>query len=69
MCTGPPPGNCHGEPPLPVGPDGEAVADSYYFVHQPLTGDATITTRVTALTGAVSTEGNAVARRHQPVLR
>jgi hypothetical protein len=34
-----------------VGPGGEAVSDSFYFVRQPLTGDATITVRVTSLTG------------------
>jgi ABC-type transport system involved in multi-copper enzyme maturation permease subunit len=36
---------------VPVGPDGEAVADSYSFVHQPLTGDGSITVRVASLTG------------------
>jgi ABC-type transport system involved in multi-copper enzyme maturation permease subunit len=35
----------------PVGPGGEAVTDSFYFVHQPLAGDGSITVRVTALTG------------------
>jgi ABC-type transport system involved in multi-copper enzyme maturation permease subunit len=66
VCTGPPPGNCHGEPPLPVGPNGDAVADTYYFVHQSLTGDATITARVTSLTGVVSIEGNAVRAGTDP---
>jgi ABC-type transport system involved in multi-copper enzyme maturation permease subunit len=37
----------------PVGPDGEAVTDSFYFVHQPLDGDGSITVRVTSLTGGV----------------
>ncbi len=35
----------------PVGPGGEAVTDSFYFVHQPLAGDGSITARVTSLTG------------------
>ncbi len=35
----------------PVGPGGEAVTDSFYFVHQPLAADGSITARVTALTG------------------
>jgi ABC-type transport system involved in multi-copper enzyme maturation permease subunit len=38
-------------PSVPTGPGGEAVTDSFYFVRQPLTGDGTITVRVTALTG------------------
>ncbi len=33
-----------------VGPGGEAVTDSFYFVHQPLAGDGSITVRVTSLT-------------------
>jgi hypothetical protein len=35
----------------PVGPGGEAVSDSFYFVRQPLDGDGTITVEVTSLTG------------------
>ena len=38
-------------PRYPIGPGGEAVIDSYYFVRQPLAGNGTITMRVTALTG------------------
>jgi ABC-type transport system involved in multi-copper enzyme maturation permease subunit len=37
----------------PLGPDGEAVTDSFHFVHQPLDGNGSITVRVTALTGMV----------------
>ena len=44
-----PPAAC--TPSNPVGPGGEAVTDSFYFVHQPLTGDGSITVRVTSLTG------------------
>jgi ABC-type transport system involved in multi-copper enzyme maturation permease subunit len=40
-----------GHPYVPIGPEGEAVTDHFYFVHQPLDGDGTITVRVTSLTG------------------
>ncbi|MEU4834511.1 hypothetical protein [Streptosporangium sp. NPDC023615] len=43
-----------GEGPCPaplVGPDGTAVKDRYYFVHQPLRGDGAVTARVSDLTG------------------
>ena len=33
----------------PIGPGGEAVTDSFYFVHRPLAGDGSITARVTSL--------------------
>jgi ABC-type transport system involved in multi-copper enzyme maturation permease subunit len=62
VCTGGGPGHspqsCGGEPPFPVGPGGEAVSDSYSFVHRPLTGDGTVTVRVTSLTGIVAASGN-----------
>ncbi len=35
----------------PVGPGGEPVSDSFYFVRQPLAGNGSITVRVTSLTG------------------
>jgi ABC-type transport system involved in multi-copper enzyme maturation permease subunit len=38
-------------PYIPHGPGGQIVTDSFYFVRQPLTGNGTITTRVTSLTG------------------
>jgi hypothetical protein len=38
-------------PYIPHGPGGEVVSDSFYFVHQPLTGNGAITARVTSLTG------------------
>ncbi|MFD4600683.1 ABC transporter permease subunit [Streptomyces sp. NPDC058464] len=41
---------------LPVGPGGEAVNDSFYFVHQALTGNGSITVPVTALTGVLAQE-------------
>ncbi len=37
----------------PLGPGGEAVTDSFYFAHQPLDGNGTITVRVTSLTGQI----------------
>ncbi|MGW2151885.1 hypothetical protein ACWCOT_46870 [Nonomuraea bangladeshensis] len=43
-----------GEGPCPaplLGPDGTAVKDKYYFVHQPLKGNGGITARVSDLTG------------------
>jgi ABC-type transport system involved in multi-copper enzyme maturation permease subunit len=38
-------------PYVPHGPGGEVVSDSFYFVRQPLTGNGSITARVTSLTG------------------
>jgi ABC-type transport system involved in multi-copper enzyme maturation permease subunit len=35
----------------PTGPGGEVVTDTFFFVHQPLVGDGSITARVTSLTG------------------
>jgi len=46
-------GPCHFY--VPVGPGGEAVTDSFYFVHRPLAGNGTITARVTSLTGELPT--------------
>jgi ABC-type transport system involved in multi-copper enzyme maturation permease subunit len=40
-----------GHPPVPIGPDGEAVEDSFYLAHQTLAGDGALTARVTSLTG------------------
>ncbi len=37
---------------VPAGPGGEAVTDTYMFVHQVLAGDGTLTARVTSLSGA-----------------
>jgi ABC-type transport system involved in multi-copper enzyme maturation permease subunit len=38
---------------FPSGPGGEPVSDSFYFVRQPLTGNGSITVRITSLTGLV----------------
>lgn len=48
-------------PKVPIGPGGEAVNDSYYIVHRPLTGNGTITVRVSSLTGYYAT-GNGPVR-------
>ena len=45
--------------PTPTGPGGQAVQDSFYFVHQPLTGDGSITARVTSFTGRYGGAGPA----------
>jgi ABC-type transport system involved in multi-copper enzyme maturation permease subunit len=36
----------------PTGPGGELVQDTFYFAHQPLTGDGTITVQMTGLTSS-----------------
>ncbi len=41
----------------PLGPGGEAVTDGFYFVHQPLGSDGSITVRVTSMAGSYSPEG------------
>ena len=38
-------------PSFPAGPGGEPVLDSFYFVRQPLTGDGSLTVRLTSMTG------------------
>ncbi|MGH3301333.1 MAG: ABC transporter permease subunit [Streptosporangiaceae bacterium] len=53
-------------PKYPIGPDGEAVSDSYYFVGQSLAGNGSITVRVTSLTGLHST-GNGQAAAQNPL--
>ncbi|MGO8726653.1 MAG: hypothetical protein ACLQK8_08040 [Streptosporangiaceae bacterium] len=48
----------------PVGPGGEAVSDSFYFVRQPLAGNGSITVQVTSLTGLLpSTNPNSTDMR------
>src|ERR1700722_2456686 len=39
----------------PVGPGGEAVTDTFYFVHRPLASHGSITARGTSLTGELPT--------------
>ncbi len=38
----------------PTGPGGEPVTDAFYFAHQPVTGNGTITVQMTSLTGHVT---------------
>jgi hypothetical protein len=40
---------------LPVGPGGQEVTDTFYFAHQSLAGDGSITVRITSLTGRIPT--------------
>ena len=57
LCIGPNPttGTCRSfyHPTPPIGPGGEAVTDTYYFVHRTLSGDGSITARVASLSGRV----------------
>jgi ABC-type transport system involved in multi-copper enzyme maturation permease subunit len=47
-------GSCYGNSCTQLlGPGGEPVSDSFYFVHQPLTGNGSVTVRVASLTSAV----------------
>jgi ABC-type transport system involved in multi-copper enzyme maturation permease subunit len=58
-----PGGPCHFL--YPVGPGGEAVTDSFYFVHQPLANSGSITARVTSLTGLLPTASSGRVRAGQ----
>jgi ABC-type transport system involved in multi-copper enzyme maturation permease subunit len=52
----------------PVGPGGEAVSDTFYFVHQPLAGNGSITVRITSLTGLLpSANGNGPSNPNGPI--
>jgi ABC-type transport system involved in multi-copper enzyme maturation permease subunit len=46
-------GSCGGGLSFTLGPDGEPVNDSFYFVRRPLSGDGSVTVRVTSLTERV----------------
>jgi ABC-type transport system involved in multi-copper enzyme maturation permease subunit len=43
-----------GHPYVPLGPGGEPVTDTFYFLHRTLDGDGSITTRVSSLTGGIA---------------
>ena len=58
-------GNPGAHPTVAIGPGGEAVTDNFYFVHQPLTGNGSITVRVTSLTDTEQ-PGQPAASAHQP---
>lgn len=38
----------------PVGPQGQAVSDKFYFVHRPLGNNGSITVRMTSMTGIIT---------------
>jgi ABC-type transport system involved in multi-copper enzyme maturation permease subunit len=59
-------GNCNGGCAPLLGPGGEAVSDSFYFVHQPLAGNGTITARVASLATAVGTPRGGYQRADVP---
>ena len=48
-------------PYVPYGPGGEVVSDSFSFVRQPLTGNGSITARITGLTGVNPSNGGGPA--------
>jgi ABC-type transport system involved in multi-copper enzyme maturation permease subunit len=53
-CTTPNPSSCvNGHQYVPTGPSGDAVADTYELVAKRLTGDGTITARITSLRGRI----------------
>jgi ABC-type transport system involved in multi-copper enzyme maturation permease subunit len=62
-------GNAACHPVIPTGPGGEAVTDSYYFVYRSLTGNGSITVRVTSLTGQVEQGGGLQGGPSQPGLQ
>jgi ABC-type transport system involved in multi-copper enzyme maturation permease subunit len=53
---------------LTLGPGGEAVTDSFYFVHQPMGATGSITVRVTSMTGSYS-PGGAPGQEQRSALR
>jgi ABC-type transport system involved in multi-copper enzyme maturation permease subunit len=53
---------------VPIGPGGEAVVDTFYFVRQPLSGDGSLTVRVTSLTGEYEPQGGFVGPNPAPPL-
>ncbi|MEV1113703.1 ABC transporter permease subunit [Actinosynnema sp. NPDC049800] len=64
-CSGPNGAPCAGSTP-PTGPGGEPVVDNFSFAHQALTGDGSITARVTSLTAVSSSDGQAPVEDTQP---
>ena len=45
--------NQKGAPPVPIGPGGGPVTDSFYFVHRPLDGNGSITVAASSLTTSI----------------
>jgi ABC-type transport system involved in multi-copper enzyme maturation permease subunit len=54
---GQPGGSCDSGLTFTLGPGGEPVSDSFYFVRQPLAGNGTLTVQVTSLTGMLTPAG------------
>ncbi len=59
-------GSC-GRNHVPIGPGGEAVVDTFYYVRQPLSGDGSLTVRVTSLTGEYEPLGGFVGPKTPPL--
>jgi hypothetical protein len=60
-------GTCYGNSCAQLtGPGGEAVSDSFYFVHQALTGNGSLTVRVTSLTSTVGVPHGGTRRAAVP---
>jgi len=60
-------GSGHGvAPSIPTGPGGEAVNDSFFFVHRALEGDGSITVPVSSLTGVLASGPQENARGVAP---
>jgi ABC-2 family transporter protein len=53
--------NAGAHPAVAIGPGGEAVTDDFYFVHQPLDGNGSITVRVASLHTELLTPGRGSA--------
>jgi ABC-type transport system involved in multi-copper enzyme maturation permease subunit len=51
---------------VPIGPGGEAVVDTFYYVHQPLSSEGSLTVRVTSLTGEYVPQGGSTVGPNQP---
>ncbi|GAA2011866.1 hypothetical protein GCM10009839_02640 [Catenulispora yoronensis] len=60
-----PPPNGGPGPAVVRGPDGRAVNDSFYFVRRDLTGDGTVTARITGLSGIAVTGPDRVSHEVQ----
>ena len=54
--------NAGARPAVAIGPGGEAVTDDFYFVHQPLDGNGSITVRVTSLDTELAQPGGSPPR-------
>jgi ABC-type transport system involved in multi-copper enzyme maturation permease subunit len=61
-----PGGRAGGDASYPKGPGGEAVNDSFSFVHKTLTGDGTLTVPLRSLTGVADTGAGKTAQGAQP---